>query len=59
MKSITVRKTRRDHQCELADIRVVPIFRKTLDIEKLGRAVIALAEELVKQKTEVEYGKSA
>ena len=59
MKSITARKTRRNHQRELADIHVVPIFRKTLDIEKLDRAVIVLAEELVKQKTEAEYDKSA
>jgi len=31
-------------------IRVVPVFREKPDIAKLGRAVIAMAEELAKEK---------
>lgn len=37
-------------------LRIIPIFRDKPDIEKLGRAVIALSEELANQKVKQEDG---
>ncbi len=44
------------------NIRIVPIFKENPDIEKLGKAVIAMAEELAKRakaEKEGEHEKSA
>lgn len=55
-------KKRRGRPSTVDNIRVLPIFREKPDIEKLGRAVIAMAEELAGQKEaegEHENSKSA
>lgn len=49
-------KKRRGRPSTSDNIRVVPVFREKPDIEKLGKAVIAMAEELAKQQQEKEAG---